>query len=101
VLRGKDLFLVDSVSVDANFVHATRVPDGFTASMLRIAHPLQGRLYVKLRDDPGVVNVAVLDVKSAPSASAAGVAPPSPPEQLPEPTPQLAVTADQSPMRAR
>ena len=101
VLRGKDLFLVESVSVDANFIHATRVPDGFTSPMLRIAHPLQGRLYVKLRDDPGIVNVAVLDVKSAPSASAAGVAPPSPPEQLPEPTPQLAVTADQSPMRAR
>jgi hypothetical protein len=60
LLRGEDLFLVDSVSVDANFTRATRVPDGFTAPMLRIAHPLQGRLYVRLRDDPAIVSVAAI-----------------------------------------
>jgi hypothetical protein len=30
---------VDSVSVDADFTRATRVPDGFTAPALHIAHP--------------------------------------------------------------
>ena len=74
-LSGSDLFLLDSVSSDADFARATHVPDGFTASVLRIPHPLQGKLYVKLRDDPAVVNVAVLDVKTAPPASAAGVPP--------------------------
>lgn len=67
-LSGADLFLLDSVSIDADFARATRVPDGFTAPVLRIPHPLQGKLYVKLRDDPAVINVAVLDVRTPPSA---------------------------------
>jgi len=102
LLSGADLFLVDSVSVDADFTRATRVPDGFTAPVLRIAHPLQGRLYVRLRDDPAIVSVAVLNVKTAPPASALAV-PPSPgPEHLLEPTPQPAITAAQSlPVHAR
>jgi hypothetical protein len=97
-LTGADLFLLDSVSVDADFTRATRVPDGYTAAALRIAHPLQGRLYVKLRDDPGVVNVANVNVKTAPAES---TAPPSPgPEHLsarPEAASQLAVSPPQRP----
>jgi hypothetical protein len=97
LLSGKDLFLVDSVSVDANFTRVTHVPDGFTAPVLRIAHPLQGRLYVKLRDDPDIVSVAVLNVKTAPPASAEAT-PPSPgPEHLLEPAPQAVITAAKSP----
>jgi len=96
LLSGRDLFLVDSVSVDADFARATRVPDGFTAPALHIAHPLQGRLYVKLRDDPATVSVVVLNVKTAPPA-AAEAAPPAPaPERPPEPTPQPAITAAQT-----
>ena len=97
VLSGTDLFLVDSVSVDANFTHATHVPDGFTAPVLPIAHPLQGRLYVKLRDDPAVVSVAVLNVKTAPPAAAEAVPPSPAPEQLQTPTSSPAITAAQSP----
>ena len=96
LLSGRDLFLVDSVSVDADFTRATRVPDGFTAPTLHIAHPLQGRLYVKLRDDPATVSVVVLNVKTAPPA-AAQAAPPAPaPEHPPEPTSQPAITAAQT-----
>jgi hypothetical protein len=69
-LSGSELFLLDSVSADEDFAHATQVPDGFTAPALRIPHPQQGRLYVKLRDDPAVVNVAMLDVKTAQPAAA-------------------------------
>jgi outer membrane biosynthesis protein TonB len=69
------------------------VPDGFTASALHIAHPLQGRLYVKLRDDPAIVSVVVLNVKTAPPASAAAAPPAPAPEHPPEPTPQPAITA--------
>jgi hypothetical protein len=94
-LSGADLFLVDSVSVDADFSRATRVPDGFTAGVLRIAHPQQGRLYVKLRDDPGIVSVAVLSVKTAPPAAAEAVPPTSTPTPVPEPAPQPATTAAQ------
>ena len=84
-LTGADLFLLDSVSAEADFAHVTRVPDGFTESVLRIPHPTQGKLYVKLRDDPGVVNFAVLDVKSLPSASTEPMPSPSTgPEHLPD-----------------
>ena len=97
LLSGRDLFLVDSVSVDADFTRATRVPDGFTAPVLHIAHPQQGRLYLKLRDDPAIVSVAVLNVKTAPPASAEAVPPPSSPEHPPESTSQAAITAAQNP----
>jgi hypothetical protein len=79
-LTGSDLFLLDSLSSDADFARATHVPDGFTEPVLRIPHPLQGRLYVKLRDDPAVINVAVFRVKTTASASSEG--PPSPQPQL-------------------
>jgi hypothetical protein len=92
-LTGADLFLLDSVSVDADFAGATQVPDGFTAAVLRIPHPHQGKLYVKLRDDPAVVNVANVNVKTTPAES---TDPPSPgPEHLsarPAGTSQLAVS---------
>jgi hypothetical protein len=79
-LSGTDLFLLDSVSTDASFSDVTHVPDGFTESVLRIPHPSQGRLYVKLRDDPTVINHAVLNVRTPPPAS---TGPPSPgPEHL-------------------
>jgi len=76
-LTGLDLFLLDSVSVDADFTRATHVPDGFTGPMLQIPRPMQGKLYVKLRDDPAIVNVAVLNVK--PPSSSASSGPPGPP----------------------
>jgi hypothetical protein len=97
LLSGRDLFLVDSVSVDADFTRATRVPDGFTAPALRIARPQQGRLYVKLRDDPAIVSVVVLNVKTAPPAAAQAVPPSPAPEQLPEPTSPRALSAAQTP----
>jgi hypothetical protein len=96
LLSGRDLFLVDSVSVDADFTRATRVPDGFTAPTLHIAHPLQGRLYVKLRDDPAIVSVVVLNVKTAPPASAEAAPPAPAPGHTREPTPQPAITAAQT-----
>ncbi len=77
-LTGVDLFLLDSISVDADFARATRVPDGFTETVLRIPHPKEGKLYVKLRDDPAIVNIAVLDVKMPRSASIDGPVPLAP-----------------------
>jgi hypothetical protein len=74
-LTGADLFLLDSVSVDADFARVTHVPDGFTEPVLRIPHPPQGRLYVKLRDDPAIVNVALLTVKTPSSASSDRISP--------------------------
>jgi len=69
-LSGTNLFLLESLSADADFARATRVPDGFTQPALQIPHPHDGKLYIKLRDDPAVVNVAVLNVKVEPPAPA-------------------------------
>jgi hypothetical protein len=65
-LSGTNLFLLDSLSADADFARATRVPDGFTQPALQIPHPHDNRLYIKLRDDPAVVNVAMLNVRTIP-----------------------------------
>jgi len=61
-LSGSDLFLIESVSSDAHFHHATPVPDGFPGTALPVPHPAEGPLYLKLRDDPEVVNRAGLRV---------------------------------------
>ncbi len=59
-LIGVNLFLLDSVSADSRFGAPTSIPDGFTGSVLSVPRPAKGELYVKLRDDPGVISVAVL-----------------------------------------
>ncbi len=59
-LTGTKLYLLDSVSSDPQFQQSTPVPDGFAASELSVPHPGNGVLYVKLRDDPSVVNKLVL-----------------------------------------
>ncbi len=60
-LSGQNLFLLDSVAGDAQFTRAVRVPEGFPGRTLEVPHPVSSQLYVKLRDDPAVVSVAVVD----------------------------------------
>jgi hypothetical protein len=76
-LSGSDLFLVDSVSADSRFEHPVQVPDGFPGGVLPVPRPARGGLYIKLRDDPTVVNQVALAAQNLP--------PPPPP--VPEPTP--------------
>jgi hypothetical protein len=67
-LSGSNLFLVDSVSNDPQFAHPTEVPDGFLGSALPVPHPAAGPLYLKLRDDPAVINPTTLETRQlAPS----------------------------------
>jgi hypothetical protein len=65
-LSGSNLFLLDSLSIDPQFEHPVRVPDGFPGYALPVPQPADGRLYVKLRDDPSVVNSAALGVEQLP-----------------------------------
>ena len=58
-LGGADLFLIDSVSRDAAFDHAVTVPEGFPGDSLAVPRPVGGRLYLRLRDDPGVTSALV------------------------------------------
>lgn len=60
ILSGKELFLIDAVSTDSSFSNFVEVPDGFGKDTLRIP-PVTGKmLYIKLRDDPAIVNRVVL-----------------------------------------
>ena len=62
-LSGFNLFLVDSLSNDPQFRHPVQVPDGFPGFALPVPHPVDGQLYVKVRDDPSVINMAALTVQ--------------------------------------
>jgi hypothetical protein len=65
-LTGSNLFLIDSVSSDPKFVQAVKVPDGFLGNALPVPHPKTGQLYVKLRDDPSIINCTVLAAQDIP-----------------------------------
>jgi hypothetical protein len=88
-LSGSDLFLVDSISTDPKFGHAVQVPDGFPGYALPVPHPRHGLLFVKLRDDPGVVNLASVETRDLPPTpqeaerASARHAAASPPESAP------------------
>ena len=96
-LSGSNLFLVDSLSTDPAFAHAVQVPDGFPGYAVPVPHPKDGRLFVKLRDDPGIVNLASVDTRELPptpqeaeraSARHAAASPPtSEPPAKPTPAP--------------
>jgi hypothetical protein len=68
-LSGTDLFLVESLSSDPHFRHATPVPDGFPGGALPVPHPGEGPLYLKLRDDPNVVNRTSLRIEQLPAST--------------------------------
>lgn len=59
-LRGNSLFLIDSVASDAAFTHSIQIPEGFSGSSLSVPRPANKTLYVKLRDDPTVINTLAL-----------------------------------------
>jgi hypothetical protein len=74
-LSGANLFLIDSVAGNPQFSQPTPVPDGYTEQSLSVPRPTAGQLYVKLRDDPSVINVATLDVTVAAPAASGAAAP--------------------------
>jgi hypothetical protein len=92
-LSGSNLFLVDSVSNDPKFSHPVQVPDGFPGYSMPVPHPTDGNLYVKLRDDPSVINMTALGAQVLPPTSDEAARAPerhaahSEPEPLPAPAP--------------
>jgi hypothetical protein len=92
-LSGSDLFLVDSIATDPKFRHAVQVPDGFPGYALPVPHPKHGLLFVKLRDDPGIINLASVETRELPPTpqeaerASARHAAASPPESAPESAP--------------
>ena len=62
-LSGDKLFLLDSVSADADFVNSVTVPEGFVEDALAIPPPKGKTLYIKLRDDPATIDTVALPVQ--------------------------------------
>jgi hypothetical protein len=65
-LIGQNLFLIDSVASDSQFAHSVSLPVGFVDTTLTVPRPNGTLLYIKLRDDPSVVNKASLAVLPEP-----------------------------------
>jgi hypothetical protein len=61
-LSGDKLFLLDSVSADADFTNSVTVPEGFVEDALAIPPPKNNMLYIKLRDDPTTIDMVALPV---------------------------------------
>ncbi len=57
-LSGERLFLIDAVAPDRAFTQLTQIPDGFPGNALPVPHPVDGRLFVRLRDAPASVIAA-------------------------------------------
>jgi hypothetical protein len=89
-LTGSNLFLVDSVSGDPEFKQAVDVPDGFPGRALPVPRPGKSGLYLKLRDDPAVVNSATLAAEELPAPTPA----PAPLEETTEPAPPPAAATE-------
>jgi hypothetical protein len=64
-LNGDKLFLLDSVSTDAEFVNSVNVPEGFVEDALAIPPPKGKTLYIRLRDDPDTVDTVTLPMLTA------------------------------------
>jgi len=88
-LTGTNLFLVCSIAASQGFDNASEVPDDFTGAQLAVPHPVNGTLYLKLRDDPNTVQTLTLPVTpvglppTATAASQPAIAPPVQPPAAP------------------
>ncbi len=68
ILSGNNLFLVDSIAANADFANPITVEPDFTGTELVVPHPTAGSLYLKLRDDPSVVQTLTLPVELLPAS---------------------------------
>ena len=96
-LIGSKLFLVDSVSNDPQFDHPIQVPEGFPGYILTVPHPTGGQLYVKLHDDPSVVNSEVFPSEALPPPPCSAPAASSKPAELTPGPPAAGAQSNPSP----
>ena len=66
-LSGSSLYLIDSVSGNSQFADAVQVPEGFLGQALPVPHPSAGSLYIKLRDNPQIINPITLTAQELPA----------------------------------
>jgi hypothetical protein len=59
-LIGTSLFLIDSVAADPDFKHTVSIPMGFAETSVNVPRINGSPVYLKLRDDPSMVNTVIL-----------------------------------------
>lgn len=101
-LVGSNLFLASAFSATLDFAQPAEVSLENTAAQISVPHPINGMLYMKLRDDPAVVQTVTLPVTpvGAPELKGAS-APPAVQSLTPEPpanpAPQDPATTEAAP----
>jgi len=70
MLTGTHLFLIASIATTPEFDNPAEVPPEFTGAQLSVPHPLNGTLYLKLRDDPETVQTLTLPMMPTTAAGA-------------------------------
>ena len=98
-LTGTNLFLATGFSATQDFANAAEVPPEFTGAQLAVPHPVNGVLYMKLRDDPATVQTVSLPVTAVESKATATPTPAGPaaapaPPSAAAPAPAEAPAAD-------
>jgi hypothetical protein len=93
-LTGTNLFLATSISATNDFENATDVAPEFTGTQLSVPHPVNGVLYLKLRDDPATVQTLTMPI--LPSSTAGTQAATAAQAQPVKPKTQLAGAAPAS-----
>ncbi len=79
-LTGTDLFLLSAVSADQAFTQPVDIPEGFVGQTVMTPRPVNGILYLRLRDDPASVAAATLPTTAPPPSTSLLNQPPfSPP----------------------
>jgi hypothetical protein len=86
-LTGSNLFLVESFSGNPEFKQPVPVPEGFPGRALPVPRPGKTGLYLRLRDDPSVINSARLTAEELP-------APPPPSDDTASPSTPPAASAE-------
>ena len=61
-LTGNNLFLAQAIGASQDLESGVEIPPDFTGGQLTVPHPVNGQLYLKLRDDPSTVQTLVLPV---------------------------------------
>ena len=68
-LTGTNLFLAASVAATEDFGNPTDIPPDFTGGQVAVPHPINGNLFLKLRDDPQTVQTLSMPVTLVPPAT--------------------------------
>ena len=96
-LTGSNLFLAQTIGATQDLGSGVEIPPDFTGGQLTVPHPVNGQLFLKLRDDPGTVQTLALPVTPAQPGAQPGTQPAAQSGTSPQPAAGQAATPAQPP----